>query len=954
MNNKLNNRLTTFQTERTQANTYVIPVVVHVIHNGEAVGTGTNISDAQIISQIDVLNKDYNRLNADAANTPGVFAPFAGMIDIQFVLAQQDPEGLATNGVTRTLGTKTSWGLSDNSEFKALSYWPAENYLNIWVINLTGSFIGYAQLPVSTQLPGLENGSNDRLTDGIFINYKDIGVGNFNLDPQYNKGRTATHEIGHFFGLRHTWGDGSNCATDYVDDTPGQPSSTSGCPSHPQLVSCPDGTHAKMFQNYMDYTNDVCMNLFTKGQVARMNVILQNSPRRVSLLTSPGANPPAPVANDLGIRRIIAPNSSQCANPFIPQFEVRNYGNNIINSTQVQLSVNGSVVETKTFSSLNLAVDQITTLSFNVLNFTASSINQVSFQILQTNGGVDGKSGNNAASVQVSVPVSVSLPIIEPFNSLPTGWRVINPDNSITWANIAAPDNNPSNRAMYISFSNYQIQGALDWLVTPAFTMANPSSSQLRFDLAYAQFPGEIGDELKVYALPGCDPDLSKAILLYNKSGPALATAPDNSNSFAPTSDAQWRKSEVISLNSLTGSSMWQLAFVAKNGYGNNLYIDNTVISDQQINDVAVTGIVSPGLVHCKTMLAIQFSVKNFSTSNVTSFQVQYSLNGGSTVSQNFTNILLNNMGEQKTFTLNPVTLMTGANQVSLTITNPNGLADSAPSNNTITFTTYLDQTVDATPLRLTFDNPAETPWLIASPTASKTWELTNTNKNQSVVYKAFTNTTLNEEAWLVSPVLDMSRYSKNSLFFDVSYALKINSDDRLKILGSDDCGLTYKNVLYDRAGSQFNTAFSSPDWKPSVATDWKREYVNLDTLAGKKNIRLAFVATNAHGNNLYLDNIELFAGDDTNPPITPLPYQLYYSDRATQYSVALTFNLPEKTDVRLQIFSIMGQVVADNILPATLNQTYYFDLSVQSTGIYLFRLQIDNQVTTTKVYIGH
>ena len=112
----------------------------------------------------------------------------------------------------------------------------------------------------------------------------------------------------------------------------------------------------------MDYTNDACMNLFTKGQVARMNVILQNSPRRLSLLTSPGANPPAPVANDLGIRRTIIPYSSQCTNPFSPQIEVRNYGNNIINSTQVQLSVNGSVVETKTFSSLDEAE------KFNVLN----------------------------------------------------------------------------------------------------------------------------------------------------------------------------------------------------------------------------------------------------------------------------------------------------------------------------------------------------------------------------------------------------------------------------------------------------------------------------------------------------------------------------------------------------------------------------------------------------------
>ncbi|MFN8690060.1 MAG: Pregnancy-associated plasma protein-A, partial [Cyclobacteriaceae bacterium] len=129
--------------------TYTIPVVVHVIHNGEPVGTGTNISDAQIQSQISVLNEDFKRLNADATNTPAQFQSVAGTMDVEFVLALQDPEGLATTGIVRVQGTKPSWQQADDYQLKSLSYWRSDRYLNIWVCNLidTKGIVGYGQFP---------------------------------------------------------------------------------------------------------------------------------------------------------------------------------------------------------------------------------------------------------------------------------------------------------------------------------------------------------------------------------------------------------------------------------------------------------------------------------------------------------------------------------------------------------------------------------------------------------------------------------------------------------------------------------------------------------------------------------------------------------------------------------------------------------------------------------------
>lgn len=184
------------QSARTKEGSYKVPVVFHVIHNGEPIGVGTNIPDAQIISQLKVLNKDFQRMNQDTVNTPPEFVPAAGSMHIEFVLARRTPDGQYTTGINRVRGPQSSWTSADEAELKSLSYWPAEDYLNIWVCNLT-DFLGFAQFPVSN-LPGLEDSPDNRETDGIVVNYQVVGSsedGNFSLDPPYNRGRTLTHDV---------------------------------------------------------------------------------------------------------------------------------------------------------------------------------------------------------------------------------------------------------------------------------------------------------------------------------------------------------------------------------------------------------------------------------------------------------------------------------------------------------------------------------------------------------------------------------------------------------------------------------------------------------------------------------------------------------------------------------------------------------------------------------------
>lgn len=279
------------------ASIVVVPVVFHVLYQN----TTENIATAKIMEQLDVLNDDYGRMNADTTNTPTIFKPLAANTGIQFCLAQRDPNGASTTGIVRVSTTIGCFGGGGASPESVSPIWNRNKYLNVYICDMCQGLLGWATLP-----------GGSAATDAVHVLYSSVGgPNNPGTANPYHLGRTATHEVGHWFNLQHTFSGNcagttaNTCATqgDFCCDTPPTNGSNFGCPTNQN--SCTETTPfpppytsnvVDQVQNYMDYTDDPCMNLFTLNQSTRMNAAITGA--RNSLLTSDGCVP-------VGIEEII-------------------------------------------------------------------------------------------------------------------------------------------------------------------------------------------------------------------------------------------------------------------------------------------------------------------------------------------------------------------------------------------------------------------------------------------------------------------------------------------------------------------------------------------------------------------------------------------------------------------------------------------------------------------------
>ncbi len=555
-----------------------IAVVVHVIHNDEPYGEGTNITDEQIHSQIEVLNEDYQRKNGDTTQTQAEFRSVASKLNIEFVLARQTKEGNPTTGIVRKRGTKDAYSINvpDRELLSGISQWDPNIYLNIWVTNLQSPYIGLAQFP-DFDYPGLEDEQNtdNESTDGMVIDYRAFGsaakVPGLDLMPNYNLGRTSTHEIGHFFGLKHVWGDitgPSGCnVDDYVIDTPNSSNEYSGVCTPSDHVSCSSND---MYENFLYYTNDACMNIFTAGQVERMQVIIENAPRRTSLINSIGTEYPNDMYFDLAVHSVLSPGKVSCSNEINSVIEIKNNGTVPVTDFDITYNVNGQTT-TIPYEGDTISSGEIIEL-IRILSTLQDGSQILTVSLSNIPGDING--ANNQLKHAFAVDHQTDfIPLREQFEvsdlSL-TNWITVNEDGAIGWELADAPKTLDENVAAFMNFYNYEDLQQMDWLISPALDFSNAVAASLTFKASYAKNQNH-NDQLRIMGSKDCGTNFDDVLVIYNSNDLSVQSS---DKFWEPVNQSDW-KEQSLDLSEYAGEQNIRIAFLTINGYGNNLYLDD-------------------------------------------------------------------------------------------------------------------------------------------------------------------------------------------------------------------------------------------------------------------------------------------------------------------------------------------------------------------------------------------
>ncbi|NNF02557.1 MAG: T9SS type A sorting domain-containing protein [Bacteroidia bacterium] len=482
-----------------------IPVVFHVVYNT----TAENLADSFLVSQINILNEDFRKMNADTTVIPSVFKSLAADTEIEFVIAKRDPAGNPTTGITRTSTAVTSWTSDDQVKFNAnggKDAWPSDSYLNFWVCDLSGGLLGYAQFP-----------GGDASTDGVVCNY--LNVGKNAAGNPYGLGRTATHEVGHWLNLRHIWGDAS-CGNDLVDDTPTQEASNSGCPAFPSTSACAgNAPNGDMYVNYMDYCNDACLVMFTSGQKDRMNAVLAPGGARFSLTSSLGGIAPGPCTDPPTGGSAQASASSVCA------------------GSQVSLSLTGATHGTGQTYQWQYSSDNSSWS--NMTNDTGmTALATVTSDIYYRCELTCGVTTSHSASVQVTTEAYVinTFPYLEDFDNLPLdcGWIIENTNtDGSTWEVLSnATYANSGTNSMYYTYST--VNGADDWIFTPAVQVS--PNNEYRMTLNQRVFNASYPEDMEIWI--GTAPNSgSMTNMLYNGTNLTNATYQSRSSVYHQPSE---------------------------------------------------------------------------------------------------------------------------------------------------------------------------------------------------------------------------------------------------------------------------------------------------------------------------------------------------------------------------------------------------------------------------------
>ncbi|MEZ4913776.1 MAG: fibronectin type III domain-containing protein [Chitinophagales bacterium] len=559
---------------------YTIPVVVHIIYApGTPVGSGSNITDAQVTQGINYLNQIYN-------NTNNFYTPSGNATNIEFCLATTDPYGNSTSGITRTASAQY-YEVDMATEEPYIKYntvrWDTHQYMNIWLVNQicdsesnVCNIVGYSYLAAA-------HGAD---FDGLVIK-----AANFGANEEDTK--AVAHEAGHYLNLEHTFRNGcfnSNCLLqgDFVCDTPPDNAyNFVACSNEQNTCSTDDddlsnnnpfrpqsygglGDQKDMIENYMDYSYKVCQDRFTSGQVERMRASLVEY--RSSLFDNSVCSGSFSNIVDVGISQINLQNDELCDDALQAKIILKNYGQVAVTYAQIRYKIDNGSWQTSTFNG-SLAAGAQTLINLPTISDFGYGVHNLSVSSNNPNFVADANTSNDAHSISFNYTQYQNMPFSENFNNgINTNkWYIYNPDDSNTWQLAGfntCNDNNPT--GVFINLNNYSNLNTQD-IFSLKLHLGSYDTISLQFDLAYAQKSSNNTDILQVRVKNTCD---GTSAVLYNKSGTQLNTAGTyTTQSWSPSTCNHWR-TENIDLSSFASQDV-VLQFVATNGNGNNIYLDN-------------------------------------------------------------------------------------------------------------------------------------------------------------------------------------------------------------------------------------------------------------------------------------------------------------------------------------------------------------------------------------------
>ncbi len=879
------------QANRTQA-IVTIPVVVHIVGSATRLA---QVTDADVIWQINKLNEDFAGSNADSTNGANFYGvrSYNGYNQVRFCLAKRTPANAPSTGITRTLSAVPASTLCAGSNYNMLKHtsqggedaWDPTRFFNIWVGEVGNCLLGVAQFPGT--------GSADEF--GVVLAFEGFSNNPAYVHPSFALGRTAVHEIGHCLGLYHIWGDESGCnnsdfrqltgtcalpaslaggTTDQaIGDTPNQAGATSGCPSGTITDACAAASPGKMYQNYMDYTDDGCYSMFTKLQADRMLWIVDNCPMVTPLKTSNGCVPVVTVNDDARISAIITPanGSSTACVPVTPQVTITNNGSNTLTSAQINVLMDGATVAGSPHAwSGSLAPGASTNVTLSGIPLSpAAGTRNLKVHTTLPNGVADNNPFNDTTTSVFTRTSGVALPIVQGFESAtfpPTGWteQPYSANTARKW--LRSNVGSASSWSIKADFWNWASPTNFS-ITTPYINVAGNAVVNIKFDLAHKQY-FSVNDRMRVQVSNDCGATWTT---VYDKtSGTGLATVAGNASSAYTPVATDWR-TETVSLSGaiLTGGPLL-VRWLANSSYGNNIYVDNINIDKQYERDLTVSAISRPGSFECGPFDPV-VTVRNAGAETITAFDILYNAGGPNQTISQAVSIA---PGATVNVTLPTITLAGGTYTFTAATNNPvsaSGTGDQNTSNDALT-KSFLQRTLVSAPLVQGFESTALPfpggGWSVINPNNNITWiqRAPGFGSTYSAFIDNYSTDLTGQLDFIQAPAFTVSGTGgaladSVIITFDLAHQNYPGLSDTLSVRTSSNCGNSFTNILFNRGGPQLaGTAGSNTGaYTAPQLSHWQ----HLRVATGAPNLASGHLMTTfqnkqGYGNNIFLDNINI------------------------------------------------------------------------------------------------